>query len=352
MSDFIDIDEDFDVDAELEGMEDDMLGADEMAEASEFEVMVVSLCGARMAENELIGRVETEDEVFAAVMQSPEIAQFMVSTGMIEKAEDHAARSEGALLIVNQLEESRAKEALTTNDIRIVLFEDVGEKAAFYTKCVQNLQVQNARGHDEAEEEFYKWMAKQAVDDDLKDITASYTNKGMPFLLALIDVKDDRGIEYEEVIGCVGLSNEGDYDPLGSIADTADNTRSRNKSKKSGNDVLHCELSRLSVQRHYRRHGVASKLVAAAEEKARSQGFAGMIASVFVAGGDANRDTDAAMALLLSGGSGNSNGARYSVDAQKEVPVADLLGHSSKKKRKKAGVGAGIVRYTLRKSLL
>jgi hypothetical protein len=77
-----------------------------------------------------------------------------------------------------------------------------------------------------------------------------------------------------------------------------------------------------------------------------------MIASVFVAGGDANRDTDAAMALLLSGGSGNSNSARYSVDAQKEVPVADLLGHSSKKKRKKAGVGAGIVRYTLRKSLL
>ena len=131
------------------------------------------------------------------MMQSPEIAQFMVSAGMIEIAEDHAARNEGRIPIVNQLEESRAKEALTTNDIRIVLFEDVGEKAAcpLTLNVCPIFQVQNARGHDEAEEEFYKWMAKQAVDDDLKDITAGYTSKGMPFLLALIDVKDDRGIE-------------------------------------------------------------------------------------------------------------------------------------------------------------
>ena len=128
MGDFIDIDDDFDVDAEIEGMDDEGNESDDQAEASEFEVMVVSLCHSREVENGLIGRVETEDEVFAAVMKSPEIANFMVSTGMIEKAEDHAARNEGALKIVSQLDESRAKEALTTNEVRIVPFSEIGEK--------------------------------------------------------------------------------------------------------------------------------------------------------------------------------------------------------------------------------
>ena len=345
MGDFIDIDDDFDVDAEIEGMDDEGNESDDQAEASEFEVMVVCLCQSREVENELIGRVETEDEVFAAVMQSPEIANFMVSTGMIEKAEDHAARNEASLKIVSQLEESRAKEALTTNEVRIVPFSEIGKKTMYYTRLVQHLQVQNAGDHEE--EEFYKWMAKQAVDNDLKDITASYTNKGMPFLLALIDVKDDRGEEYEEVIGCVGLKNEGDYDPLGSSSGSIGKINSK---QGDHDDTHYCELARLSVRKNYRRHGVASRLVTAAEERGRTLGFAGMVANVFVTGGDANKDSDAAITLLLSsgGGTGDNN---YSVDTQTDVPVADLLGQSSKKKRKKAMAGAGVVRYTLRKLL-
>ena len=47
--------EDFDVDAELEGMEDDTDGRTKWPkQASSRSWSIVSLCGARMAENELI----------------------------------------------------------------------------------------------------------------------------------------------------------------------------------------------------------------------------------------------------------------------------------------------------------
>lgn len=337
----VDIDaEDFDLDAELERMVEEEEEDDE-DDDREFELLVVSLCGARMSENVLIGRVETEDEVFAAVIQGSEIANFMVSTGVVKNVDEHAAAHVGALKGVSQLDKIRAEEALNSHEVRIIPFEEASLNAV---ESVNNLVIDNFHNSDAPSDEaaeFYKWMAKKAVDEDLCDIRARYTEKGLPFLLAVLDVKDDRGIEYQELVGCVGLMNEGDYDPI--LSD-----KKENSSSSPAGGATHAELTVLSVQKHYRRHGVGSKLVSAVEEKARVQGFETIVASVFVTGGDgdASRDSHAAMALLLRG-NGDAGGG-YSVDRQSEVHVGELLGHSRKRRKKAAD---SVVRYHLRKAL-
>ena len=119
---FIEFDEDFDVDAMSEGE-----GDDEEEEPGEFETLVMNLCGQRIAENELLGRVETEDEVFQAVMGSTEIANYMVSAGAIQSADDHANANDTVLKGVSQQEVDRAKTALANSSVQIIAY--TGEQA-------------------------------------------------------------------------------------------------------------------------------------------------------------------------------------------------------------------------------
>ena len=173
---FIEFDEDFDVDAMSEGE-----GDDEEEEPGEFETLVMNLCGQRMAENELLGRVETEDEVFQAVMGSTEIANYMVSAGAIQSADDHANANDTVLKGVSQQEVDRAKTALANSSVQIIAY--TGEQTMH--DQVRNLLI-DALTHqgdtsDPQVRAVNQKIVKAAVNSDLSDIKRYYTDKGMRF---------------------------------------------------------------------------------------------------------------------------------------------------------------------------
>ena len=260
--DIVDFDEDFDVDAMSEEGDES---------PSDFETLVMKLCGQRVAENELLGRVETEDEVFQAVIGSAEIANYMVSAGAIQSADDHATANDTALKGVSQQEVDRANTALTSGSVQIIAY--TGEQTMH--DQVRNLLI-DALTHqgdtsDPQVQAVNQKIVKAAVDTDLGDMKRYYADEGMPFMVAVIETKDERGNCVEEVVGCGGLSNEGALLPFKLEG-------GEEKDKKGGV----CEIVRLAVHKYYRRHGVGASLVMALEERARDLGYDAVIANVLV----------------------------------------------------------------------
>ena len=357
MGDFVDFGDGFDIDEVLNEMEEETgSDMDEEQGPSDFQSLVVSLCTQRVGENELIGRMETEEEVFQAVMGSPEIAAFMVSTGFIDSADDHATANDSALKSVSQHEETRAKETIASNEVRIIALDDSTTLA--HDHDVRNLVLDSintsASGGSPSpvpeHEEFFKFLAKHAMAEggDLRNLKESYygSNSGMPLLVAVVETRGDDGKPIEEVVGCVGLTQIGAYDPIDPAPVPAAGSSSGNTEQRQQQQQHYCCMSRLAVKRYYRRHGVGSKLVAAIEEKARSLGFVGVVANVLVSGtynadAAAGSSSSAAIALLQKTG--------YALAGEgKVVPVEELLS-LSKKQRKKMSVP--LMLYQLKRDL-
>ena len=258
----VDIDEDFDVDA----MSD--VEADDEDESGEFMALVMRLCGQRVAENELTGRVETEDEVFSAVMGSAEIANYMVSTGAIKSAGDHAQANDNALKGVSQLEIDKANNAMASSTVTIVDY--TGDQVMH--ERVRNLLIDGLTHQGDTSnpqvQAMNKWVVKTALESDLTNIKRFYIDEGMPFLVAVIEVKSEGKTE-EEIVGCGGLAKAGALSSTYEV-EALDPHKGNHE----------CEIVCLSVHKHYRRHGIGTTLVSRLEDRARTLGYEAVTATV------------------------------------------------------------------------